>query len=237
MSYTYQTWLAALATAIVTDPNDPDFLSIVPSAIDYAENRIYPELDLLNTVTRASGHLAANSRDFIIPVANGRIDITNGINLITPATVQAASAGKRNQLTPVSRDYLDAVGGDPAFTGIPESYAMITDETIIVGPAWPDAGYLLEVIGTVRPNPLSPANASTYLTQFLPQLWFAATMVFMTGYQQNFGSQADNPQMAVSWETQYTTLFASINVEEQRKRYAAGGWASLSPTPAATPTR
>ena len=112
MSYTYQTWLAALATAIVTDPNDPDFLSIVPSAIDYAENRIYPELDLLNTVTRASGHLAANSRDFIIPVANGRIDITNGINLITPATVQAASAGKRNQLTPVSRDYLDAVGGD-----------------------------------------------------------------------------------------------------------------------------
>jgi hypothetical protein len=102
-----------------------------------------------------------------------------------------------------------------------------------VGPACPDDRYLLEVIGTVRPAPLSPDNDYTYLTNFLPPLRFAATLIFLTGWQQNFGFQADNPQMTVSWEAQYKTLFDSINVEEQRKRYAAGAWASLWPTPVA----
>jgi hypothetical protein len=237
MSYTYSSWLTAIANAVVEDPANPDFIAILPSAIDYAEQRLYSELDLLNVVTRVSGHLAANSRDFAIPVANGRINITNGVNLITPAAANTPSTGKRNQLIAVSRDYLDAVGGDPAFVGVPTNYAMLTDQNIIVGPAWPDDRYLLEVVGTLRPDPLTPENDHTYLTDFLPQLWFAATMIFMTGWQQNFGSQADNPQMAVSWEGQYKTLFDAINIEEQRKRYAAGGWASLSPTPVATPTR
>jgi hypothetical protein len=51
MSY-YNT--SALATAIVVDPRDPDFLNILPSCIDYAEHRLYAELDLLNAVTRIS---------------------------------------------------------------------------------------------------------------------------------------------------------------------------------------
>ncbi|MCA6108096.1 hypothetical protein J6497_12715 [Bradyrhizobium sp. CNPSo 4026] len=223
---------------IVDDPANPDFQAQLPSCIDYAEQRIYSELDLLSTVVRTATHIAAAQRDFALPTQGGRFVVVNGINLITPASAQNASSGKRNQLVPASRDYLDAVGGDNTFIGVPTNYAMITDQNIIVGPAWPDQQYLLEVVGTVRPAPLDPTvNTSTFLTNFLPQVWFAATMVFMTGWQQNFGSQSDNPQMAQSWESQYKTLSAAVNIEEQRKRYAAGAWASLSPTPAATPTR
>jgi hypothetical protein len=50
MSYTYNT----NALAIVVDPRDSDFLNILPSCIDYAEQRLYAESDLLNAVTRIS---------------------------------------------------------------------------------------------------------------------------------------------------------------------------------------
>jgi hypothetical protein len=237
MSYTYSSWLTALANEIVVDPADGNFLGIIPSCIDYAEQRIYSETDLLNTVTRDSAPLTSGSRNYTLPQNNGRFVVTNGLNIITPEAATDPDSGTRTQLIPTSRDFLDAVGGSPNYTGIPANYAMITDQTIVVGPAWPDASYTIEVIGTIRPTPLSVSNPSTYLTNYVPQLWFAATMVFMAGWQQNFGAQADNSGQAMSWEAQYKTLFASIDVEEQRKRYASGAWGSLSPTPVATPSR
>jgi len=237
MSYTYSSWVTALSNEIVVSSTDPNFVGILPSCIDYAEQRLYRELDLLDTVTRDSGPLTAGNRNFTLPQNNGRFVVTNGFNLITPATTTIPDNGTRIQMIPTSRDFLDSVGGSPTYTGLPANYAMITDQTIIVGPAWPDQNYTIETIGIIRPNPLSATNTTTYLTLYLPDLWFAATMVFMTGFQQNWGAQSDNPQMAVSWSQQYDKLFASANLEEQRKRYASGAWGSLSPTPAATPSR
>lgn len=237
MSYTYASWQAALAVEIVELTTDANFQAILPSCIDYGEQRIYSELDLLDTVVTDSAALTAGNRNFTLPQNNGRFVVTNGLNLITPAGTTDPDAGTRVQMIPASRDMLDSIGGNPGYTGAPVNYAMITDQQLIVGPQWPDGAYTIEVIGTIRPTPLSATNTTTYLTLYLPQLWFAATMVFMAGYQQNWGAQSDNPQMAVSWENQYQTLFKAINVEEQRKRYASGAWGSLQPTPIATPTR
>lgn len=237
MSYTYSSWVTALANEIVVTSTDPNFVGILPSCIDYAEQRLYRELDLLTTVTRDSAPLTIGNRNFTLPQNNGRFVVTNGLNLITPATTIVPDSGTRTQLIPTSRDFLDNVGGSPSFTGPPANYAMITDQILIVGPQWPDAAYTVEVIGTIRPTPLSASNTSTFLTNYLPDLWFAATMIFMAGWQQNFGAQADNPQQAVSWTSQYDALFASANTEEMRKKYSSGAWGSLQPTPIATPAR
>lgn len=237
MSYTYNSWLQAVSNAIEVSTTAPELTAILPSAIDYAEQRMYRELDLLSTVTRDSAALAANSRNFTLPQTNGRFVVTNGFNLITPAGQTNPDQGTRVQLVPVSRDYLDSVGGSSSYTGTPANYAMITDQQIIVGPQWPDAAYTLEVVGTIRPTPLSQSNQSTFLTLYLPDLWFAATMIFFTGWQQNFGAQSDNSGMAVSWSGTYDKLIASANVEEARKKYSSGAWGSLSPTPLATPSR
>lgn len=236
MSYTYAQWVTAVANLIVETESRAEFQGILPSCIDYAEQRLYRELDLLDTVTRDYAPLTIGNRNFALPTTNGRFVVTNGFNVITPALAPIVDNATRNQMVPVSRDYMDAVWGSSAGTGLPREYAPVTDQGFIVGP-WPDAAYTIEVIGTIRPTPLSAVNTTTYLTLYLPDLWFATTMVFMAGWQQNFGSQADNPQMAQSWETQRNTLLASANLEEQRKRYAAGAWSSMSPTPAATPSR
>ena len=235
MSYTYSTWVAAIANETVLDPTDANFLAQISSSIDYGEQRLYRDLDLLGTVIRDTGTLTAGTRTFTLPSNLGRFVVTNGFNVITPVGTTPDS-GTRNQLTPCSRDVLDVLWPSTTGAGVPEKYAMITDQEIIVGPA-SLAAYTIECIGTIRPTPLSANNTTTALTLYYPDLWFAVTMIFWAGYMRNFGSQADDPKMAVSWESQYQALLASANIEEARKKYSSGAWGSLAPTPLATPSR
>lgn len=236
MSLTYAAYKTALSTLLVIPESNADFLAILPDCIDYAEQRIYRELDLLSTVIRDSSQsLTPSNRNFTLPTAQGIFVVVNGINVISPASTQP-DAGTRNQLTPTSRDYLDAVWPDSTVSGLPTGFAMITQTSIVVGPA-PDAAYGVEVIGTQRPIPLSASNTVTFLSSNLPDLFLAASMVFMSGYSRNFGSQADDPKMAQSWAGQYEALKASAETEEQRKRFQGSAWSSLTQSPQAQPAR
>lgn len=229
MSLTYTTYVAQLANIMSVDPATPQFQTMLPGCIDYAEQRIYRELDLLNTVVRNdSATLTTLNRNFTLPTTtNGNFITIQGINLVTPAGVATIDTGTRNPLQPTTRDFLDSVWNSATGAALPKLFAMIDQFNIIVGP-WPNAAYQVEVIGTIRPNPLSSTNTSTFLTQYLPDLFIAGSMIFASGYQRDFGSQADNPAQAVSWETQYEKLFASANMEELRKKFAGPGWTSMS---------
>lgn len=233
MSYTYAQYVTALANTLVLPTTNANFLTELPNIIDDAEQRIYRELDLLSTIVRdSSATLTANSRNFTFPQ---HFVVSESINVFTPVSTTT----NRIQLIPTSREFVDAVyGNETASTSpsIPTYYAMITDQTIIVGPP-PDAAYTLEVVGTIRPVPLSASNTTTYLSLYLPDLFFAASMVFGMGYLNNYGAMADNPQGAVSWESHYTTLAGSANVEEARKKYASMAWSPKQPIPISTPQR
>lgn len=233
MSYNYTQFVTAIAELMVVPTSDPDFQAVLPNIIDDGEQRCYRELDLLNTIVRdQSGSLVANSRNFTFPQ---HIVVLESLNVFTPFGTTA----NRNPLIPVTREFLDAVWGNetaPQVPSIPNYYAMITDQTIIVG-APPDAAYVMEVIGTIRPAPLSVSNATTYLSLYLPDLFLAACMVFAAGYQQNFSSMSDNPAQSMSWEAHYKSLFDSANVEENRKKYAAQAWTPKQPASIATPPR
>lgn len=233
MSYNYSQYLNLLANTLVVPVTDPNFLIEVPIIIDISEQECYRELQLLDTIVRdSSATLTANSRNFTFPQ---HFVVSESINVFTPVNTTA----NRMQLIPTTREFLDAVYGNEASVtapSIPHYYAMITDQTIIVAPP-PDAAYTLEVIGTIRPTPLSAANPTTYLTQYLPDLFFAASMYIGSGYLQNFGAQSDNPQMATSWKSTFDSLLASANKEEEQKRYAAQAWSPKQPAPLATPPR
>jgi hypothetical protein len=235
MSYNYSQYVTELAVITAIDPSDASFQSNLPSVIDYAEQRCYRELQLLSTVTRDTATLTADSRTFVLPSNNGRFVTTQGINVYGPN----GTGTVRVQLTPASRDYVDAAWPSEtstSTTSVPSYYAMLTDQTVIVAPA-PGSSWVAEVVGTIRPTPLSVSNTTTYLTTYLPDLFIAASMVQMSGYMRNFGSQADDPKMAQSWENQYQMLLKSADIEENMKRYASGAWSSQPPTPLASPTR
>jgi hypothetical protein len=219
MSLTYATYQTALAALMVTTPTEAGFTTILPTIIDYAEQRIYRDLGLLATVVRQSGTLTANSRDFTLPSGAGRFVAISGINVYTPVATTAI----RHPLTAATRDVVDTCWPSETAASaatVPALFAMLTDQAVILGPP-PGAGFTAEVIGTIRPTPLSASNTTTFLASFLPDLFLAASMVFAAGYQKNFGGQSDDPRMSQSWETQYQTLKASADTEETRKKFAA----------------
>jgi len=231
MSYNYSGYQTALATLMATTTTDSFFTTILPNCIDYAEQRIYRELDFLNSrFTDTSTATAAGTRN--ITFINTLI-VLETIAVFTPAGT-GPTTGTRVQLSPATHDFIDAVYPSAlvASQATPQYFAMVGQQQALLGPC-PDAAYTVEIIGTYRPAPLSGSNTTTPLTVLLPDLFLAASMIFMAGYQKNFGAQADDPKMAVSWESQYQTLMVSAKSEEFRKKFQSETWTSQINSPVA----
>lgn len=230
MSYTYSTWITQFANLLVYGSTETNFLTMSQGAIDYAEQRLYRELDLLATrVIDASAAVTASNRNFTLPTTTGSFLVVEGINTITPVGLSATSSGSRHPVTFVARDVVDVFyPSNSVVTGVPLFAARASDTEIVFGPA-PDAGYVAEVIGTQRPTALSSTNTTTILTTMLPDLWMAATMIYGTGFQRDFGAQADDPKNPGSWEAMYQSLIASAGVEELRKKYQSQAWTNQVP--------
>ena len=235
MAYNYTQYVVDLANFLVIPSNDPNYQTALPNIIDDAEQRLYRELDLLSTIIRdSSASLTPNSRSFTFPQDQGRIVVSESINVFYPL-----NSTNRVQLVPVSREFIDWMWGNETATttpSVPQYYGMITDQQIIVGPP-PDAAYKVEVIGTIRPTPLSATNPTTFLTLYLSDLFFAESMIIGYSYLKDFGATTDDPQGSMSWNKHYQDLWQSANTEETRKKYQAQAWTSKQPQSLSTPPR
>ena len=233
MALTYATFKTELALLSQYPETDPNFISNLPSGIDYATDRITRELDLLNTVT-SNTTLSCSTTSRIVSLAalNPVFNVLVDINVLTPAGVTSPDLAARVPLTIQSRAFMNQVYGtgptQAGAVGVPQYFAMVTDQTIQVAP-YPDAAYRLEIIGTVRPTPISATNASNWISTYLPDLFLAAAMIQMSGFKMSFGAQADDPKMAMSWETQFVTLRDSASVEDSMRKYYSTGWTSQIP--------
>jgi len=237
MSLTYTTYVDQIANLLVIGSTDSNFLTMLPGMIDYAEGRIYRELDLLATsVTFSSQALTANSRTLALSTAYGNL-VPDNINVITPATATSIS-GTRVPLVATTPDVIDAIWGkNNSNTGTPQFWAFQDNDTIIVGPS-PDAAYPVEVRAIQQnPTPLSSTNTTTILTEMLPDLFIAASMVFGSAYQRDFSAQGDNPAQGMSWEKTYQDLKQSAEFMELRKKYQGQGWTADQPSNVTSPPR
>ena len=222
MALNYPTFVTQLATLTAESTSDPNFVStLLPGSIDYAEQRLYRELDIVATRISDTGTLIPNNGILTYPTNVGyfivieAITVSSSIPTGPPTTLQVCSV-----------PYIQNVY--PNTVGKPEFFAPLTDTTCLLGPA-PDEAYNFSVLGTQHGPILSAANSSTWFTQHIPDLFMAAAMIYASGYMKNFGSQADNAQQAQSWQGQYDKLFASANTEELRKKYNAQAWQNKVP--------
>lgn len=265
---------------MAVQPSTSQFQTMLPGMIDYAEQRLYRELNLVYTRATVTGSLSANSRSFALPNATGSIPF------ITVSNVNAVISSARKPLLHYPSNVVDYLApNDTATAGdYPTMYYMKDQSTLTVGPP-ATTTTTLEVLGTYRPATLyantavftgsiattsltvtatqsgtiavgqtligngvatgttitsgttSPytvsisqtvssgtiysylGSATTQLTTYFPDLFIAASMIFASGYQRDFGAQADNPSQAQSWETQYQLLIKSALTEEARKKF------------------
>lgn len=232
---TYDTFKTQLATLSVVPETDPNWLIILPSAIDYAELRIYRDLDLLSTVVANTDYKTISGQSQV-QLPSGVFVTLQNINLITPSSISIPDNGVRHPLLPTSKEFIQYSWPSATNSGIPIYFAMIDEKTFSLGP-WPDDAYTLEILGTYRPATLSEDNPTTFISQYLPDVFLMAAMIYVSGYQRNFGRQSDDPQMAQSYENQYKALLAGATVEEFRKKFQASAWTSNSSSPVATPSR
>ena len=225
-----------ISTMAVVAADDPAFITILPQMITYAENRIYREVDFLFTSISTTAYgLTVGSR--VISVPAGTLVVPEQINVLTPAGTTNPDAATRNPLLPTTKEFLDAVWGNYASTGLPKYFVPFDDYTFLVGP-YPDQNYTVELVGTYRPESLSATNPTTFISLYLPDLFIMASMIYVSAYQRNFSSAMGNdPQMPVTYETQYQTLLKSALSEENRKKFEAAAWSSQSASTSATPTR
>jgi hypothetical protein len=238
MSLTYSSFVSSYSNMLVVPSMDTRFVAYLPNAIDYAEQRLYRELQLLSTQVTDTGTLSLNTRTFNLPSSLGTYVVTERVNVITPASTTNPELGTRNPLTPCSKEMLDVLWPSATGSTVPVYFAMRTQSSIIVGP-FPDQTYTVEVIGTQRPAPLSASNVTTLLSVYFPDLFLTAALIFGAGALKNFGAAQgpDDAASGVTWESQYNKLLQSAQTEEAMKKFTSAGWSSQAPAPLATPPR
>jgi|WetSurMetagenome_2_1015567.scaffolds.fasta_scaffold145844_2 hypothetical protein len=228
MSYTYASLTTALAASLVVPETDADFLSLLPTIIDDAEQVCYRELDLVYASVTVNGTATANNRLFTLPSSSGHLLVIDQINTLD-------ASNKRWPATPSSREVIDFMwpsDTSPSATSVPSVFARVDDASLLFGPS---AGFsaTVEVIGTIRPNPLSATNTTTFLSTYLSDLFFAACMVSATGnLLKNWAAVSDDPQMAITWKSNFNERLASCMKEELRKNYIS---AMSAPPPSLRP--
>lgn len=228
MTLDYDSYVSQLSNLMVIPSTDPTFTTFLPGCIDYAEQRIYRELDLMNTRTvDATGSFNTLTRDFALPTTNGSFVVVESMNAIS-------AMGDRTPMVPVTKEYINAVYGNTATTGTPQYFATITSTYYLIAPT-PDDTYTAEVIGTIRPTALSSSNTTTLITQYVPDLFMAASMIFAFGFQRDFGGESDDPKSASSWEQQYQNLLQSAVREQLRTRFEGAAWTPMADAPIQPP--
>jgi len=212
--------------------SDVNFNTVYPQAITYAELRMQRDLDLIGAQVTDTGTLAANSRIFTLPTSKGQFIVTEQIAPLVSGVKQAP-------LLPVSRSYLEFVWPgslSSAASDIPVAWCPVDQATVLLAPpAGQDT--VVEVVGSQRFVPLSAANASNFLTLYFGDMYIAASMIWLTGWQRDYGAQSEDPTKAVSWEGVYGKLLSAAAVEEVRKKFESVGWSPRLPSPIATPPK
>jgi hypothetical protein len=228
MAYTYQTLGDALAAALVVDPSDADYLALLPTIIDDAEQLCYRELDLVYASVTVNGTATPNSRTFTLPTSAGHLLVIDQINVFDTDLV-------RHPCLPASREVVDFLWPSdtaPSFTSTPNIFCRQDDTALLYGPPPGDA-LTVEVIGTIRPTPLSVTNTTTFLTTYLSDLFFAGCMVAATGsLLKNWSAVSDDPQMGMTWKKNFDERLKSAAKEELRKNYIS---AMSAPPPSLRP--
>lgn len=227
--------------------NNAPLQIIVPQMLNYAEQRIARDLDMLASQTSNLYTLTAGINVLSLPVNDFQVVQTLEIVQLSNGTVINSTP-----LIPVSKEFIQNVYGGMYSAGTPEYYAMYgsnfgdsqdIETNILFGPA-PNYAYSLRVTGmAAMPSLYQSASAGvadtnyTYISTWYPDMLMLASMIYITMYQRNFSAASDDSQMGQTYEKQYQALRLGAVPLENRRKSQGSAWSPYSTPIAATPTR
>src|SRR5882672_7862850 len=160
MSLTYNSFVSEIAALTVISSTvlvngDNNFAGIMPGIIDYAEGRLYRELDLpVVSVIDTTTTCTSGNRAVSLSTDQGEILVITSLNLLT---MPASAPTVRLPLLPVAQAVLDnvypsQVGSAATVVGTPTYFSRLGNTELLLGPA-PDQPYPL----SHRHHPAKPA--------------------------------------------------------------------------------
>lgn len=224
------------------------FQALIPQALNYAELRIQRDIDFLQARSSTIYDLVAGKPVFPIPINDFMIVETIEVVQLDGDGTLIDSA----PMSPVSREFIQNCYSGIGNSGVPRYFAMYGDQfggdyntsvNVLMGPP-PAVGWSIQVNGVVRLPSLAKfnttpaaANSLTYISQYMPDVLLMASMIFVSGYQRNFSSNSDSPDMPVNYEKQYQALMRGAVTEDNRRKFMASAWTAYAAPPAASPNR
>lgn len=226
---------------------DAPLQTIVPMILNYAEQRISRDLDMLSSQASNTYTLAAGANVFSLPANDFQT-----VQTLEIVTLSNGAVVNSIPLIPVSKEFIQNCFGGLMSANTPKYFALYGDNfgdeqdsytNILFGPA-PNYAYSLRVTGTACPPSLYQ-NASTgvadtaytYISQWYSDLLVMASMIYISAFQRNFSATSDSADMGQSYEKQYQALRLGAIPLENRRKQQASGWSAYSTPTAATPTR
>lgn len=238
MSLNYFTFVQRFADLSGTLKSDVNPTLLVPAAIDYAENRILRELNLIAAqVTDNTVSCSTSTRTVSLSTSVGTFITVQEVNVITPSSLTITTGGTRNKLAPAALNWVNFLYPAEVASSVsdlPTLFALKDDTSIVVGTA-PGSPYHLEIIGVVRPSQLTTSNSSTFISKVYPDLLVAASMVYTCGYIKDKGLatpvSGDITAAGAYWEGEYQKLYKSALAEDVRTKYNQTLTAMAQPMP------
>ena len=221
----YNDYLNRLTTALpIDDPTEANWVIFLPQIIQDAENMVYRDLDPLVMRKTTTGTLSGGVNTLTLPsdwLIGRELFVTTG--------------GVQSRVRRCEDSYLD-IYAPSGQAGSPRYWAQPTFGSLTFQPTT-DTSYTYKAYYTGLPVPLSATNATTWLTLYVPDLFFAASMIFATGYQKNWGAMSEDPRASLSWDIIYQRELASAIRAEGRRKGEGYMDQTLSPPPSSTASR
>lgn len=184
-----------------TNASGTAFVDQIPNFIMFSEQRICRDSKSLLIEQYMVGAFVPDNSVFAKPGRWRRsitLNIGTGTNYNTVVTLQLRSYEFLRQYSP-----------DGTVTGTPKYYSDYGFNNILVAPT-PDVAYPFEFAYLEMPQPITAANQTNSLTNFAPDLLFAACMIEANLFLKNFGQVS-------AWEQKYQTLLAAFNDQDDRR--------------------
>lgn len=221
----YTDYVNRLTTALqIDDPTEANWVIFLPQIIQDAELMIYRDLDPLVMRKSGSGTIAAGAAALSLPS-----DWLIGRELF----ITTASGVARVRRCEDSYLSIYAPSGE---AGAPRYWAQPTFGSLTFAPA-ADAAYAWTALYTAQPAVLSASNPATWISTYIPDLFFAASMVLGAGYQKNFGAMSEDPRASLSWDQIYARELSSAIRAEGRRKGEGYFDQTTSPPPSSTAAR
>jgi hypothetical protein len=174
--------------------------SVIGTFITMAENRILRDIDLDVYKKESTGSMTSGNRFLTAPTDT----LTHRYMFITVGT---------NKIYLDFRDtsFMREYWPNPAQTGVPKYYAVWDQDTFNIAPT-PDANYAVEIGYIYRPEQLSSANPTTWISTNAPEALLYACLIQAYSYTKG------PTEMLGFFDASYKQAIQGLGIEQQGRR-------------------